>query len=81
MDDADLGKTNTERTPQPVLIELNGADSATLVAIRGIGPLTAGRVIRYRDAFGWLCLSRAIAGDSGDDRTQLFDDPTTNFRR
>lgn len=52
LDDADLGKTNTERTPQPVLIELNGADSATLVAIRGIGPLTAGRVIRYRDALG-----------------------------
>ena len=52
LDDADLGKTNTERTPQPVLIELNGADSATLVAIRGIGPLTAGRIIRYREALG-----------------------------
>ena len=50
--DDDQEKVNEERTPQPVLIELNGADSATLVAIRGIGPLTAGRIIRYREALG-----------------------------
>lgn len=50
--DDDQEKVNAERTPQPVLIELNGADSATLVAIRGIGPLTAGRIIRYREALG-----------------------------
>lgn len=31
-------------------IELNSADSAALVSIRGIGPLTAGRIIRYRNA-------------------------------
>ena len=52
LDDADQEKVNAERIPQPILIELNEADSATLVAIRGIGPLTAGRVIRYRDALG-----------------------------
>ena len=50
--DDDQEKVNAERTPQPVLIELNGADSATLVAIRGIGPLTARRIIRYREALG-----------------------------
>ena len=33
-------------------IELNSADSAALVSIRGIGPLTAGRIIRYRNALG-----------------------------
>lgn len=52
LDDTDQEKVNAERTPQPVLIELNGADSVTLVAIRGIGPLTAGRIIRYREALG-----------------------------
>lgn len=52
LDDTDQEKVNAERTPQPVLIELNGVDSATLVAIRGIGPLTAGRIIRYREALG-----------------------------
>lgn len=33
-------------------VELNSADSAALVSIRGIGPLTAGRIIRYRNALG-----------------------------
>ena len=33
-------------------IELNTADSATLVGIRGIGPLTAGRILRYRERLG-----------------------------
>ena len=35
-----------------VRIELNGADSATLVGVRGIGPLTAGRIVRYRERLG-----------------------------
>lgn len=33
-------------------IELNSAVPAALVSIRGIGPLTAGRIIRYRNALG-----------------------------
>lgn len=33
-------------------IELNGADSASLVSVRGIGPLTASRIMRYRDLLG-----------------------------
>ena len=33
-------------------LELNGADSAQLVAIRGIGSLTAGRIVHYRDRLG-----------------------------
>ena len=33
-------------------VELNGADSAALVAVRGIGPLTAGRIVRYRERLG-----------------------------
>ena len=33
-------------------VELNSADSSALVSIRGIGPLTAGRIIRYRNALG-----------------------------
>lgn len=35
-----------------VWIELNEADSATLVTVRGIGPLTAGRIVRYRERLG-----------------------------
>ena len=33
-------------------LELNSADSAALVALRGIGPLTAGRIVRYRERLG-----------------------------
>lgn len=39
--------------PSPVQrIELNTADSASLVALRGIGPLSAGRILRYRQRLG-----------------------------
>ena len=40
----------SEKTSLPV--ELNGADSATLTTLRGIGPLTAGRIVRYRERLG-----------------------------
>lgn len=34
------------------LIDLNSADSATLVTVRGIGALTAGRIVQYRRMLG-----------------------------
>lgn len=37
---------------QNVLVELNSADSITLVSIRGIGPVFASRIIRYRNRLG-----------------------------
>ncbi len=40
----------SEKTSLPV--ELNGADSAVLTTLRGIGPLTAGRIVRYRERLG-----------------------------
>lgn len=36
----------------PRIIELNGADSVTLVELKGIGPYTASRIIRYRNRLG-----------------------------
>ena len=35
-----------------VPVELNGADSVLLTTLRGIGPLTAGRIVRYRERLG-----------------------------
>lgn len=49
---SDRAQGSNDRNKTPALVELNGADSATLVAIRGIGPLTARRIIRYREALG-----------------------------
>lgn len=43
-----------ERKPHPVeeRVELNSADSAELCRITGIGPRTAGAVVRYRERLG-----------------------------
>lgn len=38
--------------PVAVHIELNGADSASLRRVRGIGPVFAARIIKYRNAIG-----------------------------
>lgn len=48
-------RTQTKQTrleSHPLLLELNEADSAELVSIKGIGPLTAGRIIKYRNRLG-----------------------------
>ncbi len=42
----------TEDLPAPLTTELNGADSAALVALRGIASLSAGRIIAYRTRLG-----------------------------
>ncbi len=37
---------------QPILVDLNSADTTALVSVRGIGSLTAGRIVEYRDRLG-----------------------------
>ena len=39
-------------TQEVSIVELNGADSATLVGIRGIGPAFAIRILKYRERLG-----------------------------
>lgn len=41
-----------KRTAMPQTIELNKADSASLVKIRGIGPYYASKIIHYRERLG-----------------------------
>ena len=40
------------RSECPVFVELNTADSVTLVGIRGIGPYYASKILRYRKQLG-----------------------------
>ena len=50
-----IEKSAVESVPGPGpmdRIELNGADSVTLIRIRGIGPVYARRIIRYRTLLG-----------------------------
>ncbi len=37
---------------EPLLIELNGADSISLIRLSGIGPTYSSRIIKYRDLLG-----------------------------
>jgi competence protein ComEA len=38
--------------PMPAMININTADSATLVRLKGIGPATAAKIVAYRNANG-----------------------------
>jgi competence protein ComEA len=49
---ADRGVSRTSTKAEPILVELNAADSAQLDALRGIGPAFASRIIRYRNRLG-----------------------------
>ena len=40
------------KKPETVIIELNSADSGSLLNLNGIGPYYAGRIIRYREKLG-----------------------------
>lgn len=42
----------TRIKPDPGIIELNKADSVSLVTLRGIGPVLASRIIKYRKLLG-----------------------------
>lgn len=48
----DLDKQDEGTSKSDAPVELNGADSTTLVGIRGIGAKTASEVIAYRDRLG-----------------------------
>jgi DNA uptake protein ComE-like DNA-binding protein len=45
-------KAGKKLAAEKALIDLNSADSASLLALTGIGPSFAGRIIRYRDRLG-----------------------------
>lgn len=47
------------------LIGINGADSATLCTIKGIGPKTAGRIVAYRDRLGGFVRAEQLAEVNG----------------
>ncbi|MCU0371500.1 MAG: helix-hairpin-helix domain-containing protein [Bacteroidales bacterium] len=53
--------------PEPVMIELNSADSTSLLALTGIGPSYAGRIIKYRDRLGGFYIKEQLMEIKGMD--------------
>ena len=50
--EADLREKPTIKKPEKVLVEINSADSAALVAVNGIGAKSAVEIIKYRELLG-----------------------------
>lgn len=47
--------------PEPFVVELNRADTACLMAVRGLGPVLSRRIIRYRDLLGgYYCTGQLL---------------------
>jgi len=65
--------------PEPVMVELNSADSATLLSLTGIGPSYAGRIIKYRDRLGGFYMKEQLMEIKGMDsiRFNQFKDQIT----
>jgi competence protein ComEA len=57
----------TKHTADTLVIELNSADSASLLALSGIGPSYAGRIIRYRERLGGFSNTRQLMEIKGLD--------------
>lgn len=45
-------KTSQQTMRQPLVVELNSADTTTLMLLHGIGPAFANRIVRYRNRLG-----------------------------
>lgn len=57
-------------------IDINTADSAALISLKGIGPYYASQIIRYRDKIGWFVNTAQLMEIKGIDnsRYRLFED-------
>lgn len=55
----------TEPSTFETKIDINRADSAELCRVKGIGPLTAGRIVAYRTRLGGFVAAEQLAGVEG----------------
>jgi len=57
--------------PDTVMIELNSADSVSLLALNGIGPSYAGRIIKYRERLGGFIKAEQVLEIRGMDSVRF----------
>jgi DNA uptake protein ComE-like DNA-binding protein len=54
-------QSNAPQNIAPLLVELNSADTTALVSVKGIGSLTAGRIVEYRTRLGGFVRPEQLA--------------------
>ena len=65
-------KPSVDRAPpEPVVVELNSADSLQLIALRGIGPVYSSRILQYRDRLGGFAKKEQLLEVYGIDSVLL----------
>jgi len=64
----------THKSEKKLIIELNEADSADLLQLRGIGPYYASKIIKYRERLGGFVMAEQLKEISGIDsvRFEMF---------
>jgi competence ComEA-like helix-hairpin-helix protein len=60
-----------EYKPDTVMIDLNSADSASLLSLDGIGPYYAGKIIKYRERLGGYIRTEQLLEIKGMDSTRF----------
>jgi DNA uptake protein ComE-like DNA-binding protein len=55
-----IEKTVSNKKPEIVTVELNGADSVQLIQLSGIGPAYASRILKYRELLGGFYSKRQL---------------------
>lgn len=66
------GNKNHEANKEEFLIELNQADSTSLLKLPGIGPYYAGKIIAFRENVGGLISASQLLEIKGIDSTRFF---------
>lgn len=62
-----------EKNEPPLLVELNRADSVGLTELRGVGPVFAGRILKYRDLLGGFYSKKQLL--------EVYNFPEETFRK
>jgi len=64
------GNSSIAASKKQVIVELNGADSLELISIRGIGPVFASRILKYRNKLGGFARTEQLMEVYGIDSTR-----------
>jgi DNA uptake protein ComE-like DNA-binding protein len=68
----DVEKPEDDIRENPILVELNSADTSDLIKLRGIGPVFSGRIVAYREKLGGFYDKSQLLEVFGIDTNRYF---------